>query len=143
MECRRETEHLLALGMDPMHDYICWLTDGLNPYDSAAQKRVIRRIAVVGGKAGTRRVTSAEGQRILCELIEGLEERSAWSARRPGSPGSAQHRANERANLCQGTASIGQLRIEQVPRMDHVRPHLQSYPDISRPCHTGEPDRIV
>jgi len=41
--------------------------------------RVIRRIAVVGGKARTRRVTSAEGQRILRELIEGLEERSAWS----------------------------------------------------------------
>ena len=62
MECRREAEHLLALSLDPMHDYICWLADGLNPYDFAAQMRVIRLIAVVEGKAGTRRVTSARGR---------------------------------------------------------------------------------
>ena len=142
-ECRSEAEHLLAF-LDPMHDYICWLADGLNPYDSAAQMRVIRRIAVVGGKAGTRCVTSAEGQYLLqAYRLEGLKERSAWSVRRPASRGSAQHRANERANLCQSAASINQLRIEQMPRMDHVRPHLQSYLDTSRPRHTGEPDRIV
>jgi hypothetical protein len=46
-ECRSEVEHLLAF-LDPMHDYICWLADGLNTYDSAAQMRVIRRIAVMG-----------------------------------------------------------------------------------------------
>ena len=85
MECRREAEHLLALSLDPMHDYICWLADGLNPYDFAAQMRVIRLIAVVGGKAGTRRVTSARGRGILGALIDGLEERAAWSASRPFS----------------------------------------------------------
>ena len=62
MECRRETEHLLALSMDPMRDYIYWLADGLNPYDFAAQMRVIRFIAMVGDKAGTRRVTSVRGR---------------------------------------------------------------------------------
>ena len=57
--------------------------------------------------------------------------------------GSTRDRANERANLCQGAASVSQLRIEQMPRIDHVRPHRQCYPDTSSRCHTGESDRVV
>src|SRR6516162_2867415 len=104
--------------------------------------RVIRRIAVVGGKARMRRVTSAEAAYPL-RAYRGAGGTLRMVCKAASIAGSAQHRANERANLCQGTASIGQLRIEQMPRMDHVRPHLQSYPHTSRPCHTGEPDRIV
>jgi len=60
-ECRSEAEHLLAF-LDPMHDYICWLADGLNPYDFAAQMRVIASCRMVCKAAGIARLSPASSE---------------------------------------------------------------------------------
>ena len=56
---------------------------------------------------------------------------------------SAQHRADERAHGRQRVASRGDLLIEEVPRMDHIRPYLQGHPHIRRARHAREPNGIV
>jgi hypothetical protein len=51
-----KVEHLLSLSLDRMAEYLPWPADALDPYRLAAQTQVIRVVATVAAKAGTRRV---------------------------------------------------------------------------------------
>jgi hypothetical protein len=51
-----KVQHLLALSLDRMHEYLSWPADGLDPYRLAAQTQVIRVLAMVAAKDGMRQV---------------------------------------------------------------------------------------
>ena len=56
---------------------------------------------------------------------------------------SSDHAADERANSRQRVASCRDLLVEQVPRVDHVGPHLQCHPHVDCAGHASQPHRVV
>src|SRR5215469_16920330 len=69
-----KVEHLLALSLDRMHDYLSWPADGLDPHRLAAQTQVIRVVAMVAAKVGEEARRERERQRVLGELVRGFEQ---------------------------------------------------------------------
>jgi hypothetical protein len=60
-----------------MHDYLSWPADDVDPHRLAAQMQVIRVVAVVAAKVGDDARRERDRERVLGELIDGLEERAA------------------------------------------------------------------
>jgi hypothetical protein len=59
-----------------MREYLSWPADGLDPYRLAAQTQVIRVVAMIAAKAGTRRVDHEAAERFQ-RLMEESEARKA------------------------------------------------------------------
>jgi hypothetical protein len=51
-----KVEHLLDMSLDRMAEILDWPADGLDPYRLAVQAQVMRVVAMIGAKAGYRRI---------------------------------------------------------------------------------------
>jgi hypothetical protein len=60
-----------------MHDYLSWPADDLDPHRLAAQTQVIRVVAMVAAKVGDEARRERNRERVLDDLINGLEQRAA------------------------------------------------------------------
>jgi hypothetical protein len=58
-----KVEHLLGLSLDRIQDYLSWPPDELDPHRLAVQAQVIRIVAMVAAKAGTRPVDHETAER--------------------------------------------------------------------------------
>jgi hypothetical protein len=72
-----KAQHLLGMSLDRMHDYLAWPADDLDPHRLAAQTQVICVVAMVAAKVGDEARRERNRDRILGELIDGLDERAA------------------------------------------------------------------
>jgi hypothetical protein len=85
-----KVEHLLGLSLDRMAEYLSWPADGLDPYRLAAQTQVIRVVAMVAAKVGTRQFDheAAERFRRLMERAA-ADEREREAMERSAARGEA------------------------------------------------------
>jgi hypothetical protein len=65
------------MSLDRMHDYLPWPADDLDPHRLATQTQVIRVVAMVVAKVGDEARRERNRDRVLGELIDGLEARAA------------------------------------------------------------------
>jgi hypothetical protein len=132
-----KVEHLLSLSLDRMAEYLSWPADGLDPYRLAAQRQVIRVVAMAAAKAGTRRLVDHEAIERFRRLMEESEARKAME-----TEAEAEDTRTGKARLAEGAACeafhcaswLGSVRvISGLPRYSRTVPVMHT----RLPCSTA------